>query len=330
MHLTLQQMKLFEAVARHRSFTRAAEELFLTQPAVSIQVKRLEDSAGIPLFELVGKRIYLTPAGREMYDACHDVLNRLEALDEEIAAMQGSVRGPLNIAVVTSGKYFMPHLLGAFLHLYPAVQPRLTVTNRARVISRLSNNEDDILIMGQVPEQFDVAAEPFLDNPLVCIAHPDHPLTQEKNISLERLLQERRLTREAGSGTRMAFDRLLAERKLTFEPYMELGSSEAIKQAVMADLGISVLSLHNMRLELAAGLIALLDVEGLPLHRRWYAVHLKSKKLPLVVKTFLDFILENSPHILENWRVNMEARFPLSKAPAKTATAQRIRKTAPK
>ncbi len=329
MHLTLQQMKLFEAVARHRSFTRAAEELFLTQPAVSIQVKRLEGSAGIPLFELIGKRIYLTPAGREMYDACHDVLKRLEALDEEIEAMQGSVRGPLNIAVVTSGKYFMPHLLGAFLHLYPEVQPRLTVTNRARVISRLSNNEDDILIMGQVPEQYDVAAEPFLDNPLVCIAHPDHPLTKEKKIPLERLLQERRLTREPGSGTRMAFDRLLAEHKLTFDPYMELGSSEAVKQAVMAGLGISVLSLHNMRLELAAGLIALLDVEGLPLKRTWYAVHLKGKKLPLVVKTFLDFIHEQGPQILENWRANMDARFLLNQAPAKTAPGRRARKAAP-
>ncbi len=326
MHLTLQQMKLFEAVARHRSYTRAAEELFLTQPAVSIQVKRLEDSAGIPLFEIVGKRFYLTPAGREMYAACQDVLERLEDLDEEIEAMHGNVRGPLNIAVVTSGKYFMPHLLGAFLHLYPDVHPRLTVTNRARVLSRLANNEDDLLIMGQVPDQYDVQAQPFLTNPLVCIAHPQHPLTKEKNIPLERLVQERRLAREAGSGTRLAFDRLLAEHNLTFEPYMELGSSEAIKQAVMADLGISVLSRHNMRLELAANLLAILDVEGFPLDRTWYAVHLRGKKQPLVVKTFLDFILKDASDILQQWSTTLEK----AHRPALVAKKARAKRTARK
>lgn len=310
MHFTLQQLKLFEAVARHRSYTRAAEELFLTQPAVSIQVKRLEDSAGLPLLELVGKRLYLTPAGREVYEACKEVLMRLESLEEEIISMRGKVRGPLNIAVVTSGKYFMPHLLGAFLHQYPEVQPRLTVTNRARVISRLSNNDDDLLIMGQVPDHYDVEVKPFLENPLVVIAHPDHPLTREKNIPLERLVQERRLTREDGSGTRMAFDRLLTEHNLNFRPYMELGSSEAIKQAVMANLGISVLSLHNARLELAAGLIAMVDVQGFPLKRTWYAVHLKNKKLPLVVKTFLDFILAESERVLQKWSETLATSHP--------------------
>lgn len=322
MHLTLQQMKLFEAVARHRSFTRAAEELFLTQPAVSIQVKRLENSAGIPLFEIMGKRLYLTSAGREMYGACQDVLKRLEGLEEEIAAMRGNVRGPLKLAVVTSGKYFMPHLLGAFLHHYPDVQPRLTVTNRARVISRLSNNEDDLLIMGQVPDQYEVEVKSFLENPLVCIAHPTHPLTAEKDIPLERLIQERRLTREEGSGTRMAFDRLLAEHNLNFKPYMELGSSEAIKQAVMANLGISVLSLHNARLELAAGLIAILDVQGFPLKRTWYAVHIKSKKLPLVVKTFLDFILLESNRVLDEWAKTLATAHP---QPVKTNAGKRKR-----
>ncbi len=260
-----------------------------------------------------------------MYSACQDVLKRLKALDEEIEAMHGNVRGPLNIAVVTSGKYFMPHLLGAFLHLHSEVQPRLTVTNRARVINRLTKNEDDILIMGQVPDQYDVEARPFLENPLVVIAHPNHPLTKGKNIPLERLLQERRLTREAGSGTRMAFDRLLAERKLNFEPYMELGSSEAIKQAVMADLGISVLSLHNMRLELAAGLLAVLDVEDFPLKRIWYAVHLKGKKLPLVVKTFLDFILEDSQQILDQWRAKLDLSTKQTKPAVKPRPQRRRR-----
>lgn len=296
-HVTLHQMRIFHSLGRHLSFTRAAEELFLSQPAVSIQVKRLEESVGMPLVEQMGKRIFLTEVGKELFEACRDVLDRLRVLDEDMTGLEEGVRGPLNLAAITTSKYFMPHLLGAFLREHPAVEPRLTVTNQTRVLERLEGNMDDLVIMGTLPENLDLEAAFFLDNPLVVVAAPDHPLVGEKQIPLARLLQERFLSREPGSGTRAARSRLFAEHGLTVQPYMELGSSEAIKQAVMAGLGISVLSLHNLRLELKTGLIAVLDVEHFPLQRQWYAVHLKGKKLSATTRRFLDFLLQDGARI---------------------------------
>ncbi|WP_173391145.1 LysR family transcriptional regulator [Pararhodospirillum photometricum] len=172
MHLTLQQMRLFEAVARHRSFTRAAQELHLTQPAVSIQVKRLEENAGSILVEHMGKRLFLTPAGHAVYEACVDILGRLRLLDQALDDLRADVRGPLELSVVTSAKYIIPPLLGAFIADHPAVTPRLIVTNRARVIERLADNRDDFVIMGQIPPELEVEAHPFLDNLLMIVAHP--------------------------------------------------------------------------------------------------------------------------------------------------------------
>ena len=302
MHFTLQQLKLFEAVARHANFTRAAEELHLTQPAVSIQIKRLESQAGLPLFEQVGKKIFPTAAGKAIYQASIDILARAAELQSTIETLKGEVKGPLQLSMVTTTKYFMPHLLGAFLQSYPEVEPRLKFTNRARVIERLFNNEDDFVVMGQIPSDTQLQTYPFLDNILGVVAPPDHPLAGEKKIKLETLARERFLEREEGSGTRLVFDQMLAEENLHIEPYIELGSSEAIKQGVMAGLGLAVLSLHSVRLEQQAGRLAVLDVVGFPLVRRWYAVHLKGKQLSLVARTFLDFILNESQTVLEHNR----------------------------
>jgi len=298
MHLTLQQLKLFEAVSRLGSYTRAAEELFLSQPAVSIQVKRLEEQAGLPLLEKIGKKIFPTAAGKTMYEASLDILNRVKDLSNSIEELEGTVKGPLQLSVVTTAKYFLPNLLGTFLQRYPDVIPKLKFTNRARVMERLMNNDDDFVIMGQVPKDENLEARPFLNNILGVIAPADHPLTNKKNISVEELVNYRFLNREIGSGTRYVFDQLLEKRGVQIEPYMELGSSEALKQAVMAGLGITVLSLHSVQLELEVKKLAVLDVKGFPLKRRWYAVHLKGRKLSLVARTFLDFILEESHRVL--------------------------------
>ena len=300
MHFTLQQLKLFEAVSRHASYTRAAEEMHLTQPAVSIQVKRLEEQVGLPLFEHVGKKIFPTVAGKTMYLASCDILARVAELKNSVETLKGEVKGPLQLAVVTTSKYFMPHLLGMFLTKYPDVEPKLVFTNRAKVMQRLHNNEDDFVVMGQIPEDDHLETYPFLENILVVAAHPDHPLANKKQISLDDIVGERFLMREQGSGTRLVFDRLLEEKSLKLEPYMELGSSEAIKQGVMAGLGLAMLSLHSLRLELAAKKLVVLDVEGFPVKRRWFAVHLKGRKLSLVARTFLDFILTESHIILEH------------------------------
>ncbi len=298
-HVTLHQLRLFHSLGTHRSYTRVADELFLTQPAVSIQIKRLEESVGMPLVEQMGKRLFLTEAGCELYDAARDVLERLRILNEDMAGLESGVKGPINLAAITTAKYFMPHLLGAFLRDYPEVTPRLTITNQARVLERLESNLDDLVVMGTLPENMDVDAEFFLENPIVVVAHPEHPLVGEKNIPLERIAKERFLAREPGSGTRAARTQLFAEHGLAANVYMELGSSEAIKQAVMAGLGISVLSKHNLAVELEAGLISILDVEHFPLMRKWYTVHLKGKKLSNTARKFRDFLLRDGARIWE-------------------------------
>lgn len=290
-HWTLQQLRLFEAVARQRSYTRAAEELHLSQPAVHIQVKRLEENMGLPLIEHAGKKLLLTRAGEEVYAAAMDVMARLSALSGALTDMKGKVAGPLKVASVSSAKFFLPHLIGRFLREYPEVQPQLTVTNRARITERLQNNLDDFVVMGQIPENLDLVVQPFMENILVMAAHPEHPLTGEKNIPLERFVSEKFLSREPGSGTRAFTEQLFATHGIKFQTYMELGSSEAIKQAIMANLGVSVLSLRSLELELKTQRIALLDVEGLPMHKMWNAVYLGGKKLGLTASVFLDFLI---------------------------------------
>ena len=289
-HATLQQLRLFEAVARNKSFTRAAEEVHLSQPAVSIQVKRLEENVGLALFEQVGKRISLTEAGSELYDASKDVLGRLLELDDSIDSLRGEVAGSLHVTAVTSAKYFLPHLLGAFQRRYPDLEPKLMVANRASLLERVADNEDDLYVMGHVPPDIDVEEYPFLENIIVIVASPDHPLAKKRKITLEQLSKERFLVRESGSGNRKVVEEYFQEHGYAINPYMELGSAEAIKQGVMAGLGISALSLHNLRLEMAAGQIVVLKVEGFPLRRKWNVVHRKGKRLSPAAQEFIEFL----------------------------------------
>lgn len=298
MHMTLRQLTLFKAVAQHLSFTRAAAELCLTQPAVSIQIKQLEGHVGMPLFEQIGKRIFLTDAGRELYGACEDIFARINTLETSLNELQNSIKGQLKLSVVTTAAYFTPHLLKAFLQRYPDVHFSLNVTNRTNVLERLTSNEDDLVIMGQVPEQLHVKAHQFLENPLVVLAPSQHSLVDQSHIPLAQLAQESLLFREVGSGTRVAMLRCFAAHNLDIQVEMEFGSSEAIKQAMMAGLGISVLSQHAVILELAAGTLKLLDVEDFPLKRHWYVAHLSEKKMSLLASTFLEFLLNNAHKVI--------------------------------
>ena len=259
----------------------------------------MEENVGHALFEHVGKRLFLTTAGEELYQASREILDRLIELEGTLDERHAKVRGPLRVSVVTTAKYFMPHLLGTFLREHPDVEPSLTVTNRAKVLERLRENADDLVIMGQVPDGMDVNASQFLNNNLVVVAHPDHPLRKRKRaIKLERMMDERFLVREEGSGTRSAVDRLFAEHGLRITPYMELGSGEAIKQGVMAGLGISVLSTLSFRLEQSSGLLSVLNVEGFPLRRPWHCVYPKGKRLSITAQTFLDFLLSRGEELL--------------------------------
>ncbi len=297
-HVTLRQLQIFETVVRLDGFTRAAETLHLSQPTVSMQVDKLSKTLGLPLLEKAGRKMHLTAAGREVYSLTQDILVRVGALGELADELKGVVKGELRIAVITTAAYFMPHLLGAFVEVHPEVQPRLTITNRAEVLERLRSNQDDLLIMGQVPDGIAVEATPIIDNEMVVVAAPDHPLAGKRNISLQDISAARFLVREPGSGTRQAVERLFAAQGLEITPYMELGNAEAIKQGVMAGLGISVLSRRNLGLELTNNHIAILDVEGFPLIRRWYAVYLRGKKLSLAARSFLASLKDDSNAIL--------------------------------
>ena len=291
MHVSLRQVQIFEAVARTLSYTRAAEELHLTQPAVFTQIKQLEDSIGLPLLERIGKRLYLTDAGREVLATCRDMLEGLERLEMRLADMQGLKKGKLRIAIVTTAKYLIPRLLGEFCTRYPGIEAVLTVTNREKLLVRLAANEDDLVVLGTPPENLDVLAMPIADNPLVVVARHDHPLAGKKHIPLRRLADEPFILRESGSGTRLAIERHFAEHNLKLRVRMELGSNEAIKQAIVGGLGVSILSNHTLSLEGERGLLQPLDVKGFPLMRQWYVAYPAGKQLSVAAEAFLSHVL---------------------------------------
>ncbi|MCW5618627.1 MAG: LysR family transcriptional regulator, partial [Nitrosomonas sp.] len=201
-HGTLRQLEVFEAIVRYGSYTRAAEELFLTQPTVSMQIKKLTDAVGLPLFEQIGKKIYLTDAGKELHEMNQDIFKRFERFEMIAADMKGMKTGKLRLAVVTTAKYFVPRLLGMFCRQYPGIEISLKVSNRAHILERLANNQDDLYVLGQPPKEIDVIAETFLENQLVALASVGHPLANERGITPKRIVKEPFLSRESGSGTR--------------------------------------------------------------------------------------------------------------------------------
>ena len=290
-HATLRQLQVFEAVARQLSFSRAAAELHLTQPAVSMQVKLLQEQAGLPLFERLGKKIFLTEAGAELHQHCRVIAQQLRDADEALAARKGLSQGRLVITMVSTAKYLVPPLLARFLRQHPGVAVKLSANNREVVLKQLADNEVDLAIMGRLPQGMEAVAKPFARHPHVIIAAPGHPLAKKRRIPLARLAEETFLIREPGSGTRGLLERLFAEHRLPLNVSMEMASNETIKQAVQAGMGISLLSLHTIGLELKTRRLAVLDVQGLPIVRDWYVVHLAAKRLSPLAQAFRDFLL---------------------------------------
>jgi LysR family transcriptional regulator, low CO2-responsive transcriptional regulator len=294
---TLHQLKVFEAAARHGSFTRAAEELFLTQPTVSMQIKQLTKSVGLPLFEQVGKRLYLTEAGRELFATCRQIFETIAQFEMKVADLKGLKQGQLRLAVITTAKYFIPRLLGPFCQLYPGIDISLQVTNHEGILERMSANLDDLYIMSQVPDHLDVNFQPFIENPLVVLAPKNHRLAKEKNISIEQLADEFFIMREPGSGTRRAVQKLFDEHGITVKVKLELGSNEAIKQAIAGGLGISVLSLHTLLPE--ASDLTVLDVQNFPIKRNWFMVYPNGKQLSIVARTYCEYLLDAAKEFVE-------------------------------
>jgi DNA-binding transcriptional LysR family regulator len=297
-HLTLRQLKVFEAVARHLNYTRAAEELHLTQPAVSMQVKQLEDSLGVALFEQLGKRVHLTEAGTEVLGYARTITQHLDELEGVLNRMKGLGGGRLRISVATTANYFIPTLLGTFSRRYPDVTVTLDVTNRETLLRQLAENTVDLVVMGQPPDEADVEAEAFMDNPLVIVAPTDHPLARKKKIPLSRLQEETFLVRESGSGTRIAMERFFNERKMKFKTGMEVGSNEAIKQSVQAGLGLGLLSRATIEQELTLKRLVELDVADFPIMRHWFVVHRRGKRLSAAAEAFKKFVLNEPTKLL--------------------------------
>ncbi len=294
MHLTLRQLRVFTTAAQHLSFTRAAEELYLTQPAVSMQIKQLENNVGLPLFEQLGKKIHLTPAGEELFRYARNILQQLDEMEQVMERLKGGQTGQLDISVATTANYFATRLLAKFNRCYSDITIKLDVTNRGGLLRHLEQNEKDLVIMGRPPEQMEVVAEPFMDNPLVIIAAPDHPLADGERIPLAKLQGETFVVREQESGTRNAMERFFSSRGITLNTGMEMTSNEAIKQAVEAGLGLGIVSVHTVSRELQAGHLITLSVEGFPILRQWYVVHRQGKRLSPAAQTFRKFILQEA------------------------------------
>ncbi len=295
MHITLRHLRIFEAVANCGSISRAAAELHLTQPAVSMQMKQLEEQIGLPLLEQVGKRMFLTEAGQELRGHARDIAARMVGLNAAMDQFRGLERGLLRLAVVSTANYFLPRLIADFNRLHPGVRVSLQVANREFVLSALADNSTDLAITGQPPDSLDVVAQNFMDNPLVVIAAPGHPLASLPAIPLQRMVQETLVVRESGSGTRAAMERLFATQRLAYRAGCEFGTNEALKQAVRAGLGLGVVSLQTIELELQAGCLVLLPVEGFPVVRQWYVLHRTHKRLSVAASTFRDMLLGLDP-----------------------------------
>mgnify|MGYP001765741023 CR=1 FL=1 len=292
-HLTFRQLETFATVARLGSFSRAAEALHLTQPAVSIQIRQIADVVGLPLFEQSGRDIRLTAAGQELLQTARELDDSWNRFESAVDALKGLKKGRLRVALVTTAKYFLPRMLGAFCQRYPDIDIELEVANRARIIERLRANEDDLYIMSFPPEELDVVATPFLDNPLVVVAPAAYSLPAGP-LTLADLAPHPFLMRETGSGTRKAVDRHLARSGHSLNVKLALGSNEAIRDLVASGMGLAILSRHVLGEHPQQDGLRILDVAGFPLQQPWSIVHLRRKVLSLPARAFIDELLEHT------------------------------------
>jgi len=293
-HGLLPQLAVFEAVARLGSYTRAAEELFVAQPTVSIQMKKLSETLGVPLFEQSGKRPILTDAGRELAAACHDIFSRLEQVEERLIGLRDLDHGRLRIAASSFGKYFIPRLLGEFCRRHPKIEVSMHIDNWRGIRQRIQEYADDLYVLSNLPQEPELTAYPLLVDPIEVFAAADHPLAGERSISFGRLADEPFVLREPGSATRRIAQELCAQNGITPRVRMELASDEAVKQSVIAGLGIALLPRRIVSSGRDDEHVCVLDVEGFPVVRQWYIAHQRGKQLPRVASAFLDFARANA------------------------------------
>ncbi|WP_302850366.1 LysR family transcriptional regulator [Geopseudomonas aromaticivorans] len=297
MRLTLRQLQVFRAVCETRSYSRAAEEMALTQPAVSQQIRQLEELLDQPLFEYVGKKLYLTDAAEALRRAGADIFGRLESLDMQLSDLRGSLQGQLSLTVESSAEYFVPHLFAAFRQQHPEVGLQLTVTSHAQALRRLGVSRDELMILSQVPTGMNLEFNPFLTNHIVAVAPAGHPLCQHERLGLQELTAWPLLVREPGSGTRQACEAFCHDKRAHFAQTLQLGSQEAQRAGVLAGLGLALLPRHAVSSELASGRLRELPVSELPLQHSWCVVHPRDRRLSPVALSFLEFIRNNRAQI---------------------------------
>ncbi|NNM68409.1 MAG: LysR family transcriptional regulator [Gallionella sp.] len=296
LHFTLRQLQVFEKVANHLNYSRAAEELYLSQPAVSMQIKQLEGHVGLPLFEQMGKKIFLTAAGNELFHYARNIAQQIAEIEAMFDQMKGLGQGKLTLSVVNTANYFTPRLLADFCRQHPNINVILQVANRDAVLKHLADNSTDLAIMGQPPAGLDISSKQFMGNPLVVIAAPAHPLAKLEHVKFTQLAEQTFLSREQGSGTRSAMERVFAQHHIHPHISMEMETNEAIKQAVQAGLGLGILSLHSIELELETKRLVMLNVEHFPLLRHWFIAHRDTKRLSSAALAFKEFLLAAKKH----------------------------------
>ncbi len=308
MLFSLSQIRTFEAVAKYESYTRAAEKLFMTQPAVSMQIKQLEDDTGLVLFERQGKKMCLTPIGRKVLHYASRVLQAHSDLLGVIQESKGVTGGHLVVSVATTANYFVTQLLAEFSRLHNGINITLDVTNRQSLLDQLANHEPDMVIMGEPPKGYNLQSERLTENFLGVIASPTHPLAKQTTpLTLKQIVGERFIIREKGSGTRAALERHMRAQQLFYESTLEMRSNETIKHAVEAGLGLGIMSLHTIQPEVASGRLVVLNVEHFPLKRYWHIVMRKGKRLSPVAQAFRQFVLAEAPNFLQRYPLKQAA-----------------------
>lgn len=295
---TLRQLRVFESAARHLSLTRAAEELHLTPPAISIQVRQLEGHAHAELFERVGRRLKLTQAGEAVLAHTREILGQIRGAEEAIAGLGSLEEGRLDVGSINAGDYFFPWLIAAFRQHHPRVRTRFTVGNREELLARLTAHELDLAVMSNPPTEHAFVAEPFAPHPHVIVAAPAHPLVGKRGVALETIAREPLISRESGSATRLALDQAFADSGVVPRLEMEIASNETIKQAVAAGFGVGFLSAHAVQQELALGRLALVAVKGFPFMRQWYVVQRRDRRLPAITQAFQRFVVKEGARLI--------------------------------
>ena len=310
-NLTLRQLRIFASAARQASFARAAEELHLTAPAVSMQIKELEQELGTDLFARIGRRVELTSAGEYFWVFVRKILSTLTEAESVMQRLQGAQTGTLKIGLVSTAKYSIPRMLGLFREEHPGVQIRIDVCNRDQLLTRLRDGEIDLAVMGRPPKHMDTRAEVFAHHPHAFVASPKHHLAQHKNIRAGALNSEELISREEGSGTKVIMQSYIEQHRLNPPITMEMASNETIKQAVIAGLGISFVSLHTVGLEIEHGQLVVLDIEDTPVLRAWHVVALAQRHLSPAAEAFRYFMLERGAELLSEQFPNLQEFYSL-------------------